>query len=161
MCRQRCSPQPPILRRATAGQGLTFQLPVANGSYTLTLYFADPSANAAAQRVFNIVANGETLEANYDVFAAAKAQYGNGNHAVSLSFPVTVTGGEGLALDFVNAAGLRRTGQRYRARAGECRRHRFAHRHRRRCPPMAARRGRRSPRACRSTRTVKASTSGQ
>jgi hypothetical protein len=88
----------------TTGQGLDFQLPVANGTYTLNLYFADPQANAAGQRVFNIVANGVTLQANYDIFAAAKAQYGDGYHAVSLTFTVTVTGGHGLALDFVNAS---------------------------------------------------------
>ena len=93
------------LASATAGQALDFQLPVANGSYTLTLYFADPAATAAGQRVFNIVANGVTLQANYDIFAAAAAQYGDGAHAVSLSFSVTVAGGQGLALGFVNAAG--------------------------------------------------------
>ena len=92
------------LSSATAGQGLDFQLPVANGTYTMTLYFADPSANAAGQRVFSIVANGVTLDANFDIFAAAKTAYGNGNHAVSATFAVTVTGGQGLALDFVNAA---------------------------------------------------------
>ena len=81
------------LSSATAGQQLNFQLPVANGSYTMTLYFADPSANAAGQRVFNIVANGQTLQANYDIFAAANTQFGDGNHAVSLSFNVTVAGG--------------------------------------------------------------------
>ena len=90
---------------AATGQALTFQLPVQNGTYTMTLYFADPSANAAGQRLFNIIANGQTLQANYDIFAAAKAQYaGDGNHAVSLTFTVTVTGGQGLALDLVALA---------------------------------------------------------
>jgi Ca2+-binding RTX toxin-like protein len=93
------------LSTTAVGQKLSFALPVANGTYTLKLYFADPSANAAGQRVFNIVANGVTLQANYDIFAAAKAQFGNGNHAVSLTLTVTVTGGQGLELDFVNAAG--------------------------------------------------------
>ena len=90
---------------ATAGQQLTFDLPVANGTYTLNLYFADPSASGTGQRVFNIVANGQTLQADYDIFAAAKTQYGEGDHAVSLTFTVIVTGGQGLTLDFVNVAG--------------------------------------------------------
>ncbi len=94
------------LSSATAGQQLNFALPVENGSYTLTLYFADPSANAAGQRVFDIVANGQTLQANYDIFAAANTQFGDGSHAVSLSFNVTVAGGAGLTLDFVNASGF-------------------------------------------------------
>ena len=88
-----------------AGDALNFDLPVANGTYTLNLYFADPSASAAGQRVFNIVANGQTLQADYDIFAAAKSQGYDGNHAVSLSFTVTVTGGAGLTLDFVNVSG--------------------------------------------------------
>ena len=87
-----------------SGQSLNFDLPVPNGSYTMTLYFADPQATAAGQTVFNIVANGATLQSNYDIFAAAKAVYNDGHHAVSLTLSVTVTGGQGLALDFVNGA---------------------------------------------------------
>ena len=93
------------LASATAGQKLSFQLPVPDGTYTLQLYFADPSASGTGQRVFNIVANGVTLQANYDIFAAAKTQFSDGYHAVSLTLSVTVTGGNGLELDFVNVAG--------------------------------------------------------
>ena len=87
---------------ANAGQSLNFNLPVPNGGYTLTLYFADPQATASGQTVFNIVANGTTLQSNYDIFAAAKAAYNDGHHAVSLTLNVTISGGQGLALDFVN-----------------------------------------------------------
>ncbi len=90
-----------------AGQVLDFQLPVPNGSYSMTLYFADPAANAAGQRVFNIIANGQTLQANYDIYAAAAAQYaGDGSHAVALTLSVTVTGGNGLDLDLAYVSGF-------------------------------------------------------
>ena len=90
-----------------AGQALDFQLPVPNGTYAMTLYFADPAANAAGQRVFNIIANGQTLQANYDIYAAAKAQYaGDGSHAVALTLNVTVTGGQGLKLDLTYVSGF-------------------------------------------------------
>ncbi|HTW70835.1 MAG TPA: right-handed parallel beta-helix repeat-containing protein [Acetobacteraceae bacterium] len=85
---------------ATTGQDLTFQLPVQNGSYTMTLYFAEPSANASGQREFNIIANGQTLQTDFDIYATAEAKDGDAYHAVSLTFNVTVTGGQGLTLDF-------------------------------------------------------------
>ena len=87
---------------ATAGTALDFDLPVANGTYTLRLYFDDPTATAAGQRVFNIVANGTTLVSDYDVFAATGAK----NTAVELDLTVNVTGGSGLNLDFVNVSGF-------------------------------------------------------
>jgi Ca2+-binding RTX toxin-like protein len=90
---------------STAGQKMSFGLPVADGTYTLTLYFADPIAGNVGYRVFNIIANGTTIESNFDIFATAKAAYGNGNDAISETFTITVSGGSGLELDFVNAAG--------------------------------------------------------
>ncbi len=91
---------------AGAGQTLSFQIPVADGTYTLQLYFAEPTVSNVGYRVFNIIANGVTLQANFDPYATAAAQFsGNGSHAVALTLSVTVSGGIGLRLDFSFASG--------------------------------------------------------
>ena len=82
------------------GSKLSFLLPVVDGTYTLRLFFADTAASGVGQRVFDIVVNGVTMVANYDVVQAA----GGPNKAVELDVTVTVTGGKGLALDLVNDA---------------------------------------------------------
>ena len=82
------------------GNSVSFQLPVADGTYTLRLFFADPSASAIGQRVFDVVGNGVTLASGVDVFAATGVQ----NQAYELDLTVTVTGGKGLSLDLVNDA---------------------------------------------------------
>ena len=81
-----------------AGNELSFLLPVADGTYTLRLFFADNSAYAVNQRVFDIVGNGVTLVSKYDPFAATGVE----NQATELDVTVTVTGGKGLALNLVN-----------------------------------------------------------
>jgi parallel beta-helix repeat protein len=68
---------------------LTYNFPVANGNYTVNLKFADTYMSGPGQRVFNILINGQTVQSNFDIFAAA----GGANKAVDKSFPVTVTGG--------------------------------------------------------------------
>ena len=83
-----------------AGAKLSFLLPVADGTYTLRLFFADTAASAVGQRVFDIVGNGTTLVSGYDVVQAA----GGENKAVELDVTVTVAGGKGLELDLVNNA---------------------------------------------------------
>jgi parallel beta-helix repeat protein len=91
---------------STVGQKMSYTLPVGPGTYTLTLYFADPVVGHSGYREFNIIANGATLESNFDVFATALATYGNGDDAISETFTVTVApGAKSLELDFVNAGG--------------------------------------------------------
>jgi hypothetical protein len=68
---------------------LTYNFPVANGQYTVNLKFAETYMTGAGQRVFNILINGQTVESNFDIFAAA----GGANKAIDKSYPVTVTGG--------------------------------------------------------------------
>ena len=110
---------------ASTGTALTFNLPAANGTYTLRLFFADPNANANNQTLFNIVANGTTLVSNYDTFKAA----GGKNIAVELDLTVTVTGGKGLTLSLVSAGGYyARLRQRHRARPPGHRRRRRTNR---------------------------------
>ena len=69
---------------------LTYQFNVPNGSYTVTLKFAEIWYTSSGQRVFNIQINGTTVQSNLDIFAAA----GGTNKAYDLSFPVTVSGGQ-------------------------------------------------------------------
>jgi len=68
---------------------LTYTFSVPNGSYTVNLKFAELYMSGAGQRVMNISVNGQTLESNFDIFAAA----GGAKKAVDRSYPVTLTGG--------------------------------------------------------------------
>jgi hypothetical protein len=69
--------------------GLEYITPAANGQYTVTLKFAEIYFTSVGQRVFNIVINGNTVQTNFDPFAAA----GGANTAVDKTYPVTVTTG--------------------------------------------------------------------
>jgi len=68
----------------------SYQIPVPNGNYTVTLKFAEPTRTAAGQRRFNVAINGTPVLTNFDIFAAAGGQF----IAVDESFPVSVTGGQ-------------------------------------------------------------------
>ena len=65
------------------------------------MFFADPQATAVGQRVFNVIVNGKTLAANYDVFKMA----GGENKAVELDLTVTATGGTGISLSLAYVSG--------------------------------------------------------
>ena len=69
---------------------LVYSFAVPNGSYTVTLKFAEIYFASPGQRICNIVLNGTTVKANFDIVAAA----GAANRAYDLSYPVTVTGGQ-------------------------------------------------------------------
>jgi beta-galactosidase len=49
----------------------SYHIPVPAGSYAVTLKFVEPSASAAGQRVFDVIANGKIVLSHFDVFAAA------------------------------------------------------------------------------------------
>ena len=68
---------------------LQYVFPVPNGSFTVTLKFAEFYLTAAGHRVFNIVVNGTTYYANFDILAHVAA-----NTAYDVSIPVTVSGGQ-------------------------------------------------------------------
>jgi hypothetical protein len=70
----------------------TFNVP--NGSYTVTLDFAESQYTSTGSRVFNVLINGTAVLTNFDIFAGVGA-----NTALSESFPVTVTGGQ-IAIQF-------------------------------------------------------------
>ncbi len=82
------------------GSSFSYQIPLANGNYQVTLGFLEPTASAAGARVFNVDANGQNQIASLDVFGATGAK----NAAMVQSFSVTVTNGA-LRLDFTGATG--------------------------------------------------------
>ncbi|MCW2284563.1 parallel beta-helix repeat protein [Rhodoblastus acidophilus] len=70
-----------------------YAIPLAAGTYQVTLIFSEPWASGAGQRTFDIVANGVTVASGYDIFKAA----GAANTAVAFTFTTTV-GASGLNL---------------------------------------------------------------
>ncbi len=74
--------------------GFSYDFPVANGTYTVTLKFAEIFFTSAGSRVFNVSINGAQVLSNFDIFAA-----GGARTAVDRSFPVSVTGGR-IRIDF-------------------------------------------------------------
>lgn len=82
------------------GSAFSYQIPKANGNYTVTLGFLEPSATAVGKRVFNVAANGVNQITNLDVFSVAGAK----NTAIARSFPVTVSNGM-LTLNFTGVVG--------------------------------------------------------
>jgi parallel beta-helix repeat protein len=68
---------------------LIYDLPVANGAYTVNLKFAEMYWSGPGQRLFNISINGAAVLNNFDIAAAA----GGILRPVDRSFQVTVTGG--------------------------------------------------------------------
>ena len=82
------------------GSSFSYQIPLANGTYKVTLGFLEPTATAAGTRVFNVDANGVNQIANLDIFSAAGAN----KTAIARSFNVTVSNGS-LKLDFTGVTG--------------------------------------------------------
>ncbi len=79
------------------GTSFSYSIPVANGTYTLKLYFAECSYTSAGQRNFNVSVNGSPWLAGFDIFAAA----GGANTAVIETTTVTVTNSV-VKLDFAS-----------------------------------------------------------
>jgi hypothetical protein len=72
----------------TAYSPFTYEFPVANGSYTVTLKFAEISGESTGRRFFHVDLNGARVLSNFDVYATV----GGRNIGVDRSFPLTVTG---------------------------------------------------------------------
>ncbi len=80
------------------GVPFSYNIPVsANGSYTIELGFVESSKTSENQRVFDVVANGNTVITNLDIYKEAKGRF----ILVTRSFDVNVTNGY-IKLDFVN-----------------------------------------------------------
>ena len=67
---------------------LTYNIPVPNGNYEVTLYFSEMYWNAAGKRVFNVSIEGQTVLQNFDIWAVA-GQFA----AVQRTFITTVSDG--------------------------------------------------------------------
>jgi hypothetical protein len=66
----------------------TYNIPVANGNYQLTLKFAEIAFSAVGKRVFSVAVNGQTVISNLDIFAKVGK-----NVAYDVVIPVSVTTG--------------------------------------------------------------------
>jgi hypothetical protein len=71
------------------GSMLAYRFNVPNGTYTVNLKFAEIYLSSPAQRLFNILLNGQQVQTAFDIVAAA----GGPNIAVDRSFTVAVTNG--------------------------------------------------------------------
>jgi len=80
------------------GNTIGWDIPVADGDYVVRLHFAEPAFTASGQRLFDVQLQGVTVDASLDVFAAAGAQ----RKAVVREYGVSVSGGQGIALDLRN-----------------------------------------------------------
>ena len=78
---------------------LRYQFSVPNGSYTVRLHFAEIYLTQRGERVFNIVLNGVTESANFDILAVTTP-----NAAYEIAFPVNVTTGQ-LVIQLVPVVG--------------------------------------------------------
>jgi hypothetical protein len=80
------------------GDIFSYAWAVPDGECTVTLKFAEMYATAAGQRLFNVSLNGQRVLERFDIFAEVGA-----NTACDKSFPLTISGGQGLRVDFATA----------------------------------------------------------
>jgi hypothetical protein len=74
----------------------SYNIPVANGNYAVTLKFAETYFTAAGKRIFSVNINGQTVISNLDLYAKVGK-----NAAYDVVIPVTVTGGT-LGVNFLS-----------------------------------------------------------
>ncbi len=77
------------------GTAFAYDVPVANGEYSLVLHFAELNKNGAGLRVFDVEVENVVRLANYDIFART----GYRDH-IAETLPVTVTDGK-LTIEFI------------------------------------------------------------
>jgi hypothetical protein len=81
---------PPLYQNARTGYGdLGYIYRIPNGSYQVTLKFAELVHTSAGRRAFDVYLNGQTVLWNFDPFVRS----GGTRVAVDRSFPVSVTNG--------------------------------------------------------------------
>ncbi len=81
---------PGLYQTCRYGSVFSYRFAVPDGTYTVTLKFAEMSATAAGQRVFNVALDGAAALTNFDVFAQA----GGADAALDKQFTVSVSGGQ-------------------------------------------------------------------
>src|SRR5207253_8241863 len=79
---------PTLYQSERSAKTLTYNIPVANASYDVTLDFSEMVFNAAGQRVFNVTIEGQPVLQNFDIWALV----GN-NAALQRTFTTVVTDG--------------------------------------------------------------------
>jgi hypothetical protein len=91
-------PPQAVLKDARIGN-LTYNFTglAANSSHTFTLYFVENFFTATGKRVFTVKANGTSKLTNFDIYAAAGAQF----KAVQRTFTASADGTGKIALTFV------------------------------------------------------------
>jgi len=89
---------PTLYQTERYAKNLYYNIPVTNGTYTVTLYFAELYFTGPGQRVFNVSLQGQTVLQNFDIYATA-----GGQGAIQQSFVVTVNSG---VLNIVGAASV-------------------------------------------------------
>src|SRR6202049_4458096 len=95
------TPAPALYQTVHASPStFTYQTAVPNGYYTVNLKFQENFYNQSGKRLFNVVINGSTVLTNFDMFAAAGAQY----QAIDVPIGVTVTTGQ-ISVQFVPVVG--------------------------------------------------------
>jgi hypothetical protein len=77
----------------------TYAFPVPNGSYNVTLKFAELYMTGPGQRQFNVSINGSQVLANFDIYAQA----GGAFVPLDKTFPVSVSNGQ-IQIQFTNGA---------------------------------------------------------
>lgn len=81
------------------GTNFNFSKPIANGSYTLRLHFAETFWNESGKRKFNVKVEGQTVLSNFDLFAAVGYR-----KATTKQFAASITDGK-LDLQFTGVVG--------------------------------------------------------
>jgi hypothetical protein len=79
----------PSLYQTERYGNFTYQFTVPNGGYNVTLKFSENYWNSAGNRIFNVAINGTPVLTNFDIFAAAGAQY----TAIDKTFSVATSTG--------------------------------------------------------------------
>jgi N-acetylneuraminic acid mutarotase len=75
-------------RTGQAGSGFAYSIPAPDGTYTITLKFAELYWTAPGSRVFNVTMNGQAFLTNFDILSETAP-----NTALDKTFVVSVTGG--------------------------------------------------------------------
>ena len=85
----------PSLYQSCRWGAFTYTWNVPDGSYDVTLKFAEISHSSAGARQFNVSINGTQVLTNFDIYAKAGGEY----IALDKTFPANVTGGQ-IAIQF-------------------------------------------------------------
>ena len=79
---------PTLYQSERSAKTLTYNIPVANGTYDVTLDFSEMFFNAAGKRVFNVTIEGQPVLQNFDIWALVGK-----NAALQRTFTTVVTDG--------------------------------------------------------------------